>query len=599
MTVHFQYPLVLPALALLSVVAALYLRAIRRHAASRENFAGGQPAALHVIHAAHLRHRLHVIGTSAALACLLIALARPGWRPRQEALTKSGRDVVILLDVSRSMLAEDRVPNRLDNMRLAILDCVDTFRGNRVALAVFAGTPAIKCPLTSDYEFFRNTLADVSPHSTSHGGTRIGDALHKVADKLLLDDMDGFQDIILITDGGDQSSQPTDAVSTLNDKHAGLVVSGVGAADRESRIPVVDPETGERTYLEHESHTVLTRQDDELLRSLVQSCDNGLYLDAGTRPVDLANVYGQFAVHMDQRVFTTENVETYEEEFPLFVGLGLLGLLLSGLAPYAASRRLLRATASLAALLVVSARIAPAADDGVCRDARRAYEAGDFPTAAELFTAACRVPSVPAETFYGRGNTQYRLGEYTNAIASYVHALAITSGADLQFRCCYNIGNCRVRAAEDSSVQEADRAVRDLVEAVRYYRAALAIRPESEDAAWNLECALRRRQLLEQELRLRAAMEANRKQAESESSEGQTPQTAEPDDDVIGEEVNADMETVSDQSSSTRERALDLESRTLPPPNIAPEDVLNEEAAINALCEKIRGKGSAKVEKDW
>jgi len=601
MTVNFQYPLVLLALGLLPAVAALYFRATRRHAVSSALFTGGLPSELRAIRAARFRHRMQLTGFSIAFVCLVLALARPGWRPRQEALTKSGRDVVFLLDVSRSMLAEDRVPNRLENMRVAILDCVDTFRGNRVALAVFAGTPAIRCPLTSDYEFFRKTLAGISPRSTSHGGTRVGDALHKVADKLLLDDMEGFQDIVLITDGGDHRSRPADAVSALNDKRAGLVVIGVGAVDRESRIPIVDPDSGKQSYLQYESHDVLTRQDKELLQGLVQSCDNGLYLDGSTRPVDLANVYEQFAAHMDQRVFTTENVETYEEEFPVFVGLALLGLLIAGFAPCAAARRLERATTAVAAvMLIVFAQTVPAAGRNMRNEAHAAYERGEFAGAEELLRTACYTAAALAEVFYDHGNALYRMGEYTNAVVSYSRALAVTDHNEIQFRCCYNMGICRVLAAEDSSVEEADRAMHDLDEAVRCFRAALAVRPASEDAAWNLECALHRRQVLERERRLRAAMEKNKQQAESESSEGHASRSAHADDDIVGQEIDADMAAaMADQASSARAGALDLESRTLPPPNISPEDVLREEAEINALREKTGGPVSAKVKKDW
>lgn len=600
MTFAFQQPGVLPLLALVPAVVALHLHAARRRAASLSAFSESLPPSSPSMRMARIGHRLHAVGTSVGLTLMVIAMARPGWRPRQEILSKSGRDVVFVLDVSRSMLAEDRVPNRLENMRAAILDCVRGFRGHRVALAVFAGSPVVKCPLTSDYAFFEAALHDVSPRSTSHGGTRVGDALRKVVDKLLLDDMQGFQDIVLITDGDDHDSHPGNVVADLNARLAGLVVVGVGAADRGVRIPVIDRDSGARSYVRHQSRDVLTRQNGALLQELVKACDNGLYLDAGTRPVDLANVYEQFAAHMDRRVFTSDSIETREEEFPLFLGIAVVALLLSGAAPHVASRRLRSAFLGVAvSLSVLATQTAAVSAHAKLIEARRAYDAGDFRKARDLYAAADREAPERVEVRYNLGSAHYRAGDYTNALNAYVQALQLTTQRDLQFRCCYNIGNCLVRSAEDALSVDATAAEGQLEDAARYYRAALGLRPGNDDAAWNLECALLRREKLAQRRLLQAAMDKDRRSEESETSEGDKVRAADSDDDVTGEEAEAEADAMSTRPSPDRARALDLESRTLPPPNITPEEVLLEEAAINAIREKGREQAATKVKRDW
>jgi Ca-activated chloride channel homolog len=594
----FQQPALLFLLALVPAVVALYLRAARRRAASLSTFSEGLTPSSPSVRAARIRHRWHAVGTSVGLALMIVALARPGWRPRQEILSKSGRDVVFVLDISRSMLAEDRAPNRLENMRLAILDCVKGFRGHRVALVVFAGTSAIKCPLTSDYEFFEAALRDVSPRSTSHGGTRVGDVLRKVADKLLRDDMRGFQDIVLITDGDDHDSRPGDVVDDLNTKMAGLVVIGVGAVDRGVRIPLVDPDSGGRNYVQYQSRAVLTRQNGALLQGLVQACDNGLYLDAGTRPVDLTNVYEQFAAHMGRREFTSDSIETREDEFPLFLGIAVVALLLSGAAPNVAARQRRAAVAAAASLLILASQAAAASMDGALLEARSAYDAGEFHKARELYAAVCRDAPERAEPCYNLGNSHYKAGDYTNALHAYAQALQSTTRGDLQFDCCYNIGNSLVRLAEGAFSVDAANAEDQLEEAARYYRAALELRPGSEDAAWNLECALCRREKLVQRRLLQAAMDKERREA-SETSEGDAARAADDEDDVTGEETDGEADDGSTRRPPASARALDLESRTLPPPNITPEQVLLEEAAINAIREKGREQTASSVKKDW
>lgn len=114
-----------------------------------------------------------------AAAFIIFALARPAWNLKPEKVKAKGRDVVFLIDVSRSMLATDLVPNRLERSKLAVKDCLENIKGDRVGIVAFAGNSVIKCPLTLDYGFFRMALDDLSPQSVSRGGTMLGDALRK------------------------------------------------------------------------------------------------------------------------------------------------------------------------------------------------------------------------------------------------------------------------------------------------------------------------------------------------------------------------------------------------------------------------------------
>ena len=139
---------------------------------------------------------------------LILACTRPGWNPSPKSIQRKGRDVVFLLDVSKSMLAEDLAPNRLQRAKLAILDCIERLQGDRVAVVAFAGTAVVKCPLTLDYGYFRMMLESVTTDSVSRGGTLIGDALRKTLEDVFDDQERQFKDIILITDGEDHDSFP-------------------------------------------------------------------------------------------------------------------------------------------------------------------------------------------------------------------------------------------------------------------------------------------------------------------------------------------------------------------------------------------------------
>ena len=187
----------------------------------------------------------------------------------QEQLSRETRDVVFVLDVSKSMLAQDRTPNRIENAKATILSCLDQLRsGQRVGLVVFAGTSSIKCPLTTDHRFFAGALEEVGPWSVTHGGTRIGDALLKTCEKILSDDMRGFQDVILITDGGNQEERYAEAITALNDLEASLIAIGLGSEQTGSRIPV-QGDAGE-SFMLHDGQEVWTKLETATLQELVQ-----------------------------------------------------------------------------------------------------------------------------------------------------------------------------------------------------------------------------------------------------------------------------------------------------------------------------------------
>jgi Ca-activated chloride channel family protein len=135
----------------------------------------------------------------AAFIFCILGAARPAWNPVPKKLERRGRDVVFILDVSKSMLAEDLIPSRLERAKLSILDCVEKLRGDRVGLIVFAGNALVKCPLTLDYGFFRMMLEDISTDSVTRGGTMIGDAIRKSLDEVFDNQEKQYKDIILIT----------------------------------------------------------------------------------------------------------------------------------------------------------------------------------------------------------------------------------------------------------------------------------------------------------------------------------------------------------------------------------------------------------------
>ncbi len=274
-----------------------------------------------------IRRRWKAALMIAGFILIVLGLARPAWNLQQTKITRTGRDVVFVLDVSKSMLAEDLAPNRLERAKLAIADVIDKLRGDRVGLLVFAGTAAVKCPLTLDYGFFRMMLDNINTDSISRGGTMIGDAIRVVLDQMLDNLEKKYKDIVLITDGEDQESFPVEAAKAAAEKGVRLLIIGLGDENEGKRIPIVD-ESGRRTFMKYQGREVWSRLDADTLRQMALAAPGSRYLNVATGTIDLGEVYMQLIGSAAKKELGEETIEKYEEKFQIFVGLAFLLLVI-------------------------------------------------------------------------------------------------------------------------------------------------------------------------------------------------------------------------------------------------------------------------------
>jgi hypothetical protein len=225
---------------------------------------------------------------------IVFSLARPGYNPTRFSISQSGRDVVFVLDVSRSMLAQDAYPTRLEAAKQGIRDCLDGFVGEEVGLVIYAGSSSISCPLTSDYDFVRYMLSQVQPRSVEFGGTLLLSAIEKSVDQVLDPERRGFQDLIVLTDGEDHGPGIDKVAERLKESGVFLLVVGVGDSVSGSSIPILNEE-GESISLKHEGQVVYTKLQDSELAELAQKTPEGEFINVGTLPFHLWEIYETFA----------------------------------------------------------------------------------------------------------------------------------------------------------------------------------------------------------------------------------------------------------------------------------------------------------------
>jgi Ca-activated chloride channel family protein len=259
-----------------------------------------------------------------AFVSIVIALTQPRWNPQVQKIKRKGRDVCVLLDTSRSMLAEDIKPSRLERSKIAIRDLMETLQGDRIAIVTFAGNASVKCPLTQDYAFVRMVLADISTESTIRGGTMIGDAIRKATEDVFDRQSREYKDIILITDGEDHDSFPVQAAEKATKEGIRIIAIGLGDENTGCRIPITGP-NGEKTFMKYKGQEVWSKLDADILRKVVYATNGGKYLsvEPGTT-LDLGQIYEGLIASAEKRELESTTMTKYDEKFQIFLALALV-----------------------------------------------------------------------------------------------------------------------------------------------------------------------------------------------------------------------------------------------------------------------------------
>ena len=319
-------------MALLGAVAALALLGLglldvwRRRALlaklfvpeARERLAPGVSAGRSVLRSAFL---------SAGLLCFAVGLAQPQCGTHTELTKRTGIDVVVALDASRSMQAQDVRPSRLARAKLELSDLLDRLRGDRIGLVVFAADAFPQCPLTTDYAAAKLFLKAITFDSVPQQGTSLSAAL--LTSKQLLDDGGGVsrgRAIVLLTDGEDHEAGIEDAIDQLNQENIRVFTVGIGSTSGEP-IPLTDANGRFAGYKRDKAgQTVMTRLNEEVLKEIADKT-GGKYFHSTAGDVGIPAVAEELE-RLDKAEFESRLPISYAERFRDFVAPGLLLMLI-------------------------------------------------------------------------------------------------------------------------------------------------------------------------------------------------------------------------------------------------------------------------------
>jgi Ca-activated chloride channel family protein len=283
----------------------------------------GEPAALNRLRTRTLPRRgpLRPLLSLSAIALLMVALARPQWGEYWQDVHTRGLDILVALDTSKSMLAEDLQPNRLQQAKLGILDLLDRLEGDRVGLVAFAGTSFLQCPLTIDYAAFRMSLDDTYIGIIPQGGTALGHTLDTCI-RSFDPESNSDQVILLITDGENHVDDPLARIAELRTTNIRVFAIGVGSEEGEL-IPV-QSRGGAIEYLkDRDGNVVKTSLQEPVLRELAVRT-GGVYVRAVPGDFGAEAIVERGLAQLDRTEGQERRMKLLHDRYPWAVGAALL-----------------------------------------------------------------------------------------------------------------------------------------------------------------------------------------------------------------------------------------------------------------------------------
>lgn len=265
------------------------------------------------------RARRRVLLWMAALGLLVVALARPQWGSRWEEVKRRGLDIVVALDTSRSMLAQDLKPTRLQQAKWGVRDLVQQLRGDRIGLVNFAGASYLQCPLTIDYAAFLMTLDDAQVGSVPRGGTAITQALRTAIDAFRKQS-EGERVLLLISDGEDHEGNPLALVDDLQKENIRIYAVGMGTPDGEL-LPAPEGKAGFQK--DDQGNVIKSSLHEDTLAQLALKT-GGAYVRATPGDTGLERLFTEHIKPLARKEGDARMLKVYEERAGWFIALALL-----------------------------------------------------------------------------------------------------------------------------------------------------------------------------------------------------------------------------------------------------------------------------------
>ena len=428
-----------------------------------------------------------------AVIFLVVALARPQRGFDLEKVEQRGLDVVVAIDTSKSMLAGDTAPNRLERARLAALDLMQQARADRLGLVAFAGDAFLECPLTIDDTAFRQSVEALDVNTIPQGGTAIASAIN--AARTAFKEGDHYKVLVLLTDGEDNDTGALEAAQ--NAAKEGLKIFTIGIGTAEGTLLRITDANGNSDYIRDPAGNVVKSHLNETLLREIAGATGGFYLPL--RPNTIDALYEKGIAPLPESETQERLVRRYHEQFHWPLALATLLLLAEMFLPErrAPSRPESKnepkragavpgvPTATVAVLLVVLVCGNVSASPS---SALREYKSGSYTNALQEFERLAQVNTNDLRLVFNAGAAAYRATNFDAAL-KYFQAATMSPDLKLQQQGYYNLGNTLYRQGElkfEPDTEGLDSMQQSWQGAVKNYEHAAELNTNDMDAAYNL-----------------------------------------------------------------------------------------------------------------
>ncbi len=488
----------------------------------------------------HLKKTLILI----AVFLCFVALARPQVGYQWVEVKRKGIDLLFALDTSKSMLAEDIKPNRLQRASLAILDFVQKLEGDRVGLLPFAGTAYLMCPLTIDYDAFLHSLSNVNTDLIPLGGTNLAAVIEKAVQTL--NNAANHKILIILTDGENLQGDAIQAAEAAAKE--GLTIYTIGVGTSQGELIPIKGGSGQGFVKDSSGNFVTSRLDAKALTQIAEK-SSGLFVPLGPAGEGLETIYQKKLSLIPKEELAERRhkvpVERFEWPLALAAILLIIELLLGErkvpltlpLLPFAKSllKKITwtRAAKTLGLALLVMANLN---GNGYASEGEEAYKRGDYLQASEYYRKKLEKKPDDPQLLYNFGTASYKNNMYDDAIAAFSGALK-SDKIDLQKKAYYNRGNSYFQKGSEVRQADAKAAAGHWRQALNSLNSALELDPADPDAKHNQSIVAKQLEELE-------------KQLEKEKQEKQHDQQKDKDSDKKDEGQQEKAENDSGQTSA-------------------------------------------------
>ena len=537
-------------LATVAAVVALLLfwrAADRRRRAALERFAAPQllPDLTAGLSPQRRRAKRALLACGVSLAGL--ALAGPQYGFTWEETQRRGIDVLIALDTSRSMLAQDVVPNRLERAKLAVRDLLDKLGSDRVGLIAFAGSAFLQVPMTLDHGAFLEALDALQPGVIPAPGSDLASAL-RTAEEALRSEARNVKLLVLFSDGEDLGGGAIAAAEQAATQGIRVFTVGVGS-DTGELIPIPGPDGGTEFLKDPEGQFVKSRLDAETLRRVAE-ITGGFYEPLGRQGEAVAAIYDRALAPLPKEDLASRMRRVPVDRYQWPLALALLCLAAEPLLRERRGRSTTRAGVALVLALLGTAGAARAASP---QEAQRLYAAGEYEKALAEYRSAVEAAGGDPKLSFNLGAAAYKAGSFADAAGAFAGALA-SDDPRLQEQGFYNLGNAQFRLGQKSVESDPQQAMQAWQQALEAYDGALELDPQDEDARFNREFVQRALEQLQQQQQ--QSEKNDQKQDEQEKKEDQEQQQS-------GEQGEQDQQP-SDEQQPQEQQAKQDEQKQQP-----------------------------------